>query len=147
MTEFAITNLASAERRIKRRAKVTSHLPKWTTFDAETPETKRLARLAIEHAAAHAFGVPPKAIAQDRRGDTKVSAARQVAMYVAHVSCGLSLTEVGNLFGRDRTTVAHACIKVENRRDDRPFDHALDLLSWAVPAIVARPRHFLASAA
>ena len=40
-------------------------------------------------------------------------------MYLAHVTCGLSLTEVGEVFARDRTTVAHACGRVEDLRDDR----------------------------
>ena len=30
-------------------------------------------------------------------------------MYLAHVGCGVSLTEVGHLFERDRTAVSHAC--------------------------------------
>ena len=67
--------------------------------------------------------------------------ARQVAMYLAHVGCGLSLTETGRLFERDRTTVAHACGVIEDRRDDPIFDRALDLLEWAVPALTTPPLH------
>jgi hypothetical protein len=51
----------------------------------------------------------------------------------------LSLTDTGRLFGRDRTTVAHACCVVEDRRDDPAFDRALDLLEWAVPSLASRP--------
>jgi chromosomal replication initiation ATPase DnaA len=50
--------------------------------------------------------------------------ARQVAMYLAHVVCGLSLTAVGTLFQRDRTTVAHACGVVEDRRGPRQATRA-----------------------
>jgi hypothetical protein len=32
------------------------------------------------------------------------------------------------VFARDRTTVAHACGLVEDRRDDPAFDRSLDLL-------------------
>jgi chromosomal replication initiation ATPase DnaA len=60
-------------------------------------------------------------------------------MYLAHVACGLTLTDTGRLFGRDRTTVAHACGVIEDRRDDPLFDRALDLLEWAVPALSRRP--------
>jgi chromosomal replication initiation ATPase DnaA len=59
-------------------------------------------------------------------------------MYLAHVSCGLTLTEVGHLFARDRTTVAHACIVVEDRRDEVPFDRALDLLEGAMGLLSPR---------
>jgi len=58
--------------------------------------------------------------------------ARQVAMYLAHVSFGLTLTEVGALFGRDRTTVAHGCARVEDRREHRAFDLALDVADHAL---------------
>jgi chromosomal replication initiation ATPase DnaA len=57
-------------------------------------------------------------------------------MYFAHVVCGLSLTEVGTLFARDRTTVAHACGVVEDRRDDRELDARLDHLERAVASLI-----------
>ncbi len=62
--------------------------------------------------------------------------ARQMAMYLAHVGCGVSLTEVGHLFERDRTTVAHACGLVEDRRDDPDFDHRLNHLERAVSCLL-----------
>jgi hypothetical protein len=49
-------------------------------------------------------------------------------MYLAHIGGGLNLSEVGRLFGRDRTTVAHACSLIEDARDDERFDRMLDLL-------------------
>ena len=57
-------------------------------------------------------------------------------MYLTHVSCGLSLTEVGHIFARDRTTVAHACAVIEDRRDDPVFDRALELMEWIVPTLI-----------
>jgi chromosomal replication initiation ATPase DnaA len=80
------------------------------------------------------------------RGRAKVALARQVAMYLAHVGCGLSLTETGRLFGRDRTTVAHACGVIEDRRDDPLFDRALDLLEWALPSLAWRTVKFTSTA-
>jgi len=47
---------------------------------------------------------------------------RQIAMYVSHVVLQISLTDIGQVFGRDRTTVSHACNVVEDRRDDVAFD-------------------------
>lgn len=95
--------------------------------------------MAIELAVARVFGVHKNAFAQETRGRADAALARQVAMYLAHVACGMSLTNAGRLFGRDRTTVAHACLVIEDRREDPVFDHALDLLEWVVPVIAARP--------
>lgn len=100
------------------------------------------ARTAIENMVTEVFGVAPGAIGRGTRGARRISNARQVAMYIAHVNCGLSLTDVG----RDRTTVAHACLCVELRRDEALFDRALDLLGWAAPAMIRRPSAPLNSA-
>lgn len=104
-----------------------------------TPSRTTLSREAIEQAVIQVFGVAHADLYRETRGRAKVALARQVAMYLAHVACGLSLTETGRLFGRDRTTVAHACGVIEDRRDDPIFDRALDLLEWAVPALTVRP--------
>jgi chromosomal replication initiation ATPase DnaA len=52
-------------------------------------------------------------------------------MYLAHVALGLTLTEAGRLFGRDRSTAAHACRLVESRRDDPHIDTLLARLEHA----------------
>ena len=96
-------------------------------------------RLAIELAVERVFGVQRQIIAQQNRDRAASAQARQVAMYLAHVGCGMTLTEAGRLFGRDRTTVAHACMVVEDKRDDPIWDQMLDLLERAVPLIAARP--------
>ena len=95
-------------------------------------------REAIEQAVVQVFGVGQDDLRRITRGRANVALARQVAMYLAHVVCGLTLTDTGRLFGRDRTTVAHACGVIEDRRDDPLFDRALDLLEWVVPAITTR---------
>jgi chromosomal replication initiation ATPase DnaA len=95
-------------------------------------------RLAIDLAISTVFGVDAEGLWHGTRGVRDIAEARQVAMYLAHVCCGMTLTEVGAMFGRDRTTVSHACLKVEYRRDDPNFDRALDLLSWALPTLVLR---------
>lgn len=104
------------------------------------------ARTAIENMVTEVFGVAPGAMRRGTRGKKRIANARQVAMYIAHVNCGLSLTDVGRQFGRDRTTVAHACLRVEMRRDEALFDRALDLLGWAAPAMIRRPTAPLNSA-
>jgi hypothetical protein len=79
-------------------------------------------------AAAATFDVPLKDLRGASRGAAHVAFARQSAMYLAHVALGLSYSAVGKLFGRDRTTAAHACQMVEDRRDDPHIDLCLDLL-------------------
>jgi len=75
------------------------------------------------------------------RGRSPTAFARQVGMYLAHVSFGLSLTEVGLVFARDRTTVAYACERVEDLRDDVGFDRSLDLLESVLRFLAPSTRH------
>lgn len=74
---------------------------------------------------AHAFGLEGDALRGATRGGAQVALARQSAMYLARVSLGLTLSEAACLFGRDRTTAAHACRVIEDRRDDPRFDAKL----------------------
>jgi chromosomal replication initiation ATPase DnaA len=95
-------------------------------------------RRIIEHIVAPAFAVRCAALWAKTRGNPAEAFARQVAMYLAHVGFGLSLKEVARLFARDRSTVAHACALVEDRREAAPFDRALDLLEGALRLISQR---------
>lgn len=54
--------------------------------------------------------------------------ARQLAMYLAHTMLGKSLADVGEAFGRDRTTVSYACNLIEDLRDDPAFEAAVTRL-------------------
>ncbi len=90
-----------------------------------------LSRL-ITQAVASAYGICEMELRASTRRRATVAFARQVAMYLAHVACGYSLTEVGILFQRDRTTAAHACRKIEDCRDDPDLDFCLDCLESAV---------------
>ena len=94
-------------------------------------ESVALSRLIIQ-AVASAFGIREMELRASTRRCAAVAFARQVAMYLAHVGCGYSLTEVGILFQRDRTTAAHACRKIEDCRDDPDLDFCLDCLESAV---------------
>jgi len=93
-------------------------------------------REAIDPAVAAVFEVDLHDLRAATRGSTRTAFARQVAMYLAHVVCGLSLTEVGTLFARDRTTAAHACSVVEDRRDDPDLDGRLEHLERAVASLI-----------
>lgn len=84
------------------------------------------ARLA-EAAVSGAMRLPAGAL-RTRRGIRRIAFARQLAMYLTHVGFGLTLTEVGACFQRDRTTVRHACALIEDRRDQPTFDFAVSAL-------------------
>lgn len=60
-----------------------------------------------------------------RRGSAEVARARQVAMYLLHTALSVPYGEVAAMFGRDRTTVSHACRTIEDLRDDPMHDELL----------------------
>ena len=85
----------------------------------------------------HGLGQPTSPVeilllAGPGRGEAPIALARQVAMYLAHVACALTLTEAARIYGRDRSTAAHACGVVEERRDNPRFDHIIELLERCV---------------
>ncbi|MCB1521216.1 MAG: chromosomal replication initiator DnaA [Hyphomicrobiaceae bacterium] len=103
------------------------------------PSCRDVKRAVIERTVEQVFGVAHCDLRRSTRGRAKVARARQVAMYLAHVVCGMTLTDVGRLFDRDRTTVSHACSVIEDERDNQAFDRVLELLEMAVLALL-RPR-------
>lgn len=96
---------------------------------------------AISACVAHDFGLEAAALLRALHGSRRIVLARQIAMYLAHVAFGLSFDVIGQAFGRDRTTVAHACRAVEDGRDDIWFDcriATLELVCAAAPRRAAR---------
>ncbi|MEX0955415.1 MAG: helix-turn-helix domain-containing protein [Rhizobiaceae bacterium] len=85
--------------------------------------------------AAAFYNLPSRELRRTGRGTDEIARVRQIAMYVAHVVLGLTMTDIGRGFGRDRTTVMHACHLVEDLRDDRDFDQ-----------IIARTENIVAAA-
>jgi hypothetical protein len=86
-----------------------------------------------------AFEVDRDDLCQSSRGRSKVAFARQTAMYLARVTLGRTLADAALLVGRDRTTAAHACRVVEDRRDDPGFDSLLDAMEIFVLRATAMP--------
>ncbi|MFP3921675.1 MAG: helix-turn-helix domain-containing protein [Dichotomicrobium sp.] len=89
-------------------------------------------RSVLEQAISTVFAVPVSQLHSHRRCAARTAFARQTAMYLAHVAFGLTLTRVGAVFGRDRTTVAHGCAVVEDRREDPVLDRALTIVESAL---------------
>ena len=90
-------------------------------------DAARLCHL-MEAAVAAAFAVPLAELRAPTRRSPGVAFARQSAMYLCHVVLGLDYTAIARSFGRDRTTAAHACRLVEERRDDPAIERMLGSL-------------------
>lgn len=80
-------------------------------------EASSLARVVAEQ-----HGVTFEELFHHSRSRAPIATTRQIAMYLLHVLLGRTLTEVGEFFGRDRTTVSHACARIEDMRDDDKFE-------------------------
>lgn len=72
------------------------------------------------------------------RSKADIAWARQVAMYLCHTQLKLSMSAVGRFFKRDRTTVSHACRKVEAWRDLEDLDMWLEKIENECAASVVR---------
>ncbi len=94
---------------------------------AQLARDRARAQLA-QSAVAFAFGVSARELEAPTRRSRQAAFARQVAMYLAHITFELPLARVALAFGRDRSTAAHACHRIEDERDDRAFDARLDAL-------------------
>jgi chromosomal replication initiation ATPase DnaA len=103
------------------------------------PEPVRIERAAesaaccvAELLVAAVYSVPLPALRAPHRGPARIAFARQLAMYLAHVAMGEPLWVVAAHFGRDRSTVAHACARIEDEREDAALDQRLGGLEAAL---------------
>jgi hypothetical protein len=76
----------------------------------------------VGHMTGEIFGLVGSRVQLRRDRRRTLCHVRQIAMYICHVALRIPLHEIGLAFGRDRTTVGHACHVVEDRRDDPAFD-------------------------
>lgn len=83
-----------------------------------------------------AFAGERTLVRSDRR--RSVCHIRQIAMYVCHVALGISLSDIGISFGKDRTTVGYACNVVEDRRDDPGFDEFVSVLERITASVFGK---------
>ena len=88
--------------------------------------------------AAALFNVSGRELRRPGRSALGVARVRQVGMYVTHVVLGLSMSEIGRGFARDRTTVMHACHLIEDMRDDEDFDRIIGLTERVAKAALPR---------
>ena len=80
------------------------------------------------------FNVSARDLRRPGRCSDDISRVRQIAMYCAHTVLRFTMSDVGKGFGRDRTTVMHACHIVEDLRDDPDFEAILLRIEQLVAA-------------
>lgn len=88
-------------------------------------ERRATAEMRLFEAVEAAFAVGHDELRAATRGRCDIAFARQTGMYLARVALGMTLSDAGHLFGRDRTTASYACRIVEDLRDDPGFDALL----------------------
>ena len=74
------------------------------------------------------LGTPMETIRRTGRLSLPALRARRVSLYLAYVALGWSLERVGHAFGLNRQTVATACTRIEEARDDDCLDDPLNAL-------------------
>ncbi|MHA6289225.1 helix-turn-helix domain-containing protein [Maricaulis sp. CAU 1757] len=87
-----------------------------------------------QHAVAYAFGISESQIKKRPPRNDRAVFVQQASMYLAHVAFEMSLSRVAQAFGRDRSTAASACHRIEDRRDDMAFDEYMDALEASLKA-------------
>jgi len=74
------------------------------------------------------------------RGFGRATKARQIAIYLAHVLLSRPQHDIAEMFGRDRTTVAHATQAVEDRRDDPRVERLIERIEHRFERVRTRTR-------
>jgi hypothetical protein len=122
-----------AARGVSAPAPVVALVPPPPPPPARTPETsRRIVRLTAAH-----FDMKERTLTGTSRKQ-RITWARSVAMYLIRHRLGRSLTDIGDEFGKDHTTVMHALARVASCgecTDVRELTAELDSLK---PQCVAR---------
>jgi len=105
-------------------------------FDSP-PSPERVCFLAAQ-VVSTAAGAALEDVLSHERGTRPVMRVRALAMYVAHVGGRLPMTAVARGFDRHRSTVSHACLQVEARREAGTFDLKVAVLECALRSAIAQ---------
>ena len=101
-------------------------------FDPQKDEDRAYLAGALT---AFALGLKAENLLSGGRGSSAEARGRQIAMYLMRASLGMSLGRVAQAFGRDRSTVSHACQIIEDLRDDPDFDVWVEQLSVGLSSV------------
>ena len=108
----------------------------WEAREARAARDRAKAAF-VTHLVSMVTGVPAHAVLGDGRGVGPVVEARAMAIYLLHVGFAMPHARVAAAFQRDRTTVSHACRKVERMRERAAVDGMLSGLEACVNAAPA----------
>ncbi len=91
---------------------ITLDVAKHILKDLLPDENKPITIEIIQKAVCDALGIKLQDIKSKKR-TKEISNARKIAMYIAKKLTSMSLTEIGNAFGKDHATVIYACKQIE----------------------------------
>jgi chromosomal replication initiation ATPase DnaA len=108
--------------------------------DEEAPMDERLFQVCdgVVDILSTFFNVSGRDLRSNSRCGRPVARVRQIGMYVAHVTLALTMSEVGRAFGRDRSTVNHACHLIEDMREELEFDRIIQTIENIVRTAFVR---------
>lgn len=99
------------------------------TTDRASLRAEDAARLLLAaNVASYALGTPIADVMSRGRGPASAALARQLAIYLAHVALEMSFSRIAAVLPRDRSTVGHACRRIETLRDDPQTDEWIEAL-------------------
>ncbi|SFI52986.1 dnaA protein helix-turn-helix [Phyllobacterium sp. CL33Tsu] len=115
-------------------------IPELVSIDEEAPLDERLLQVCdgLIDILSTFFNVSGRELRSHSRCERPVARVRQIGMYVAHVTLALTMSEVGRAFGRDRSTVNHACHLIEDMREELEFDHIVQTIENIVKVAFMR---------
>jgi len=90
----------------------------------------------VNQMVAATLDLPPEILLQCSRGKAQSARARQISIYLMHTTLSFSFTEIGKVYSKDRTTIAHACHVIEDLRDDESFDSKLTQLERMIAIVL-----------
>jgi len=102
----------------------------------DTDKKQLLAKFVNQFVAVTA-DLPPEKLLQCNRGKAEAARARQISIYLMHTILSFSYTEIGRIYSKDRTTIAHACHVIEDLRDDESFDLKLSQFERAIGTVLS----------
>lgn len=84
----------------------------------------RMTPLRIINAVCMIYDVTYDQLRAPTRGKEEIADARHMAMYILRRHGNMSLNQVGKIFKRDHSTVAHACRRIFN---EKGFRNGIDI--------------------
>lgn len=134
-----IKNFCALSKSVRIKPTAGQTIPPSTPCRYRAVASSRIREYGCRLAAATASAVMDLALPKlcaPTRSTADVAFARQIAMYLSHTKFGISYSDVGLYFNRDRSTVIHACHLVEDRRDGADFDARLERMEYLIDAAI-----------